>query len=106
MDSPPRRRVGLLARSKPELDLCQLEIEHAGGNRPAHPQRRVRLEQVAAAIERMRGALRQPVRVLVCAACHAGPHRPFQRDPSRTWDEVIHTNLVGVMNACRAVLRE
>ena len=25
-------RVGLLARSKPELDLCQLEIEHAGGN--------------------------------------------------------------------------
>ena len=24
-------RVGLLARSKPELDLCHLEIEHGGG---------------------------------------------------------------------------
>ena len=25
-------RVGLLARSKAELDLCHLEIEHGGGN--------------------------------------------------------------------------
>ena len=25
-------RVGLLARSKAELDLCHLEIEHAGGS--------------------------------------------------------------------------
>ena len=26
-------RIGLLARSKAELDLCHLEIEHAGGRR-------------------------------------------------------------------------
>ena len=34
-------RVGLLARSKAELDLCHLEIEHGGGVGAANPRRRL-----------------------------------------------------------------
>ena len=32
-------RVGLLARSKPELDLCHLEIEHGGGTARSEERR-------------------------------------------------------------------
>ena len=97
-------RVGLLARSKPELDLCQLEIEHAGGNALRIRTDVSDYEQVAAAIERMRVHFGSPVQVLVCAAAMQGPIGPFTETHPRTWDEVIHTNLLGVLNACRAVL--
>src|SRR6476469_8324256 len=61
-------RVGLLARSKPELDLCQLEIEHAGGNALRIRADVSDYEQVAASVERMRVHFGSPVQVLVCAA--------------------------------------
>src|SRR3954467_14956475 len=68
-------RVGLLARSKAELDLANLEIEHAGG-----PSLRIRAnvcdyEQLSAAVDRMRthyGAMD----ILVCAAGVQGPIAP------------------------------
>ena len=47
-------RVGLLARSKAELDLCHLEIEHAGGSALRIRTDVADYEQVAAAVERMR----------------------------------------------------
>ena len=70
-------RVGLLARSKAELDLCHLEIEHAGGS-----ALRIRAdvrdyEQVSAAMERVRVHFNGPVQVLVCAAAIQGPIGPF-----------------------------
>jgi len=97
-------RVGLLARSKAELDLCHLEIEHAGGN-----ALRIRTdvgdyEQVAAAVERMRVQFGTGVQVLVCAAATLGPIGPFVESAPKHWEEVIRTNIIGVMNACRAVL--
>ena len=96
-------RVGLLARSKAELDLAHLEIEHAGA-----VALRIRAdvrdyEQVCAAVERMRvhfGSLN----VLVCAAGIQGPIGPLAETNARAWTEVIETNLIGVMHACRAVL--
>jgi 3-oxoacyl-[acyl-carrier protein] reductase len=97
-------RVGLLARSKPELDLCQLEIEHAGGNALRIRADVSDYEQVAASVERMRVHFGSPVQVLVCAAAMQGPIGPFTETNKKMWDEVIHTNLIGVMNACRAVL--
>src|SRR6202521_4629458 len=97
-------RVGLLARSKPELDLCQLEIEHAGGNALRIRADVSDYEQVAASVERMRVHFGGPVHVLVCAAAMQGPIGPFTDSNQKLWDEVIHTNLLGVMNACRAVL--
>lgn len=97
-------RVGLLARSKAELDLCHLEIEHAGG-----AALRIRAdvgdyEQVAAAVERMRVHFNAPVHVLIAAAAVQGPIGRFVETTPKAWHEVLHTNLIGVMNSCRAVL--
>jgi NAD(P)-dependent dehydrogenase (short-subunit alcohol dehydrogenase family) len=97
-------RVGLLARSKAELDLCHLEIEHAGGNALRLRADASDYEQVAAAAERMRVQFGGPVQVLICAAAVQGPIGPFAETNPKTWAEIIHTNLTGVLNACRAVL--
>ena len=96
-------RVGLLARSKAELDLCHLEIEHAGGSALRLRGDVGDFEQVTAAVERMRVQFGPP-RVLLCAAGILGPIGPFAEFGPKAWEEVIRTNLVGVLNACRAVL--
>lgn len=96
-------RVGLLARSQPELDLAKLEIEQAGGN-----ALRIRadirdVEQMNAAVDRIRvvfGALD----VLVVAAGVQGPIGPFVATKPKAWNEAIEINLIGVANACRAAL--
>ncbi len=97
-------RVGLLARSKAELDLCHLEIEHQGGSALRLRADTSDLEQVAAAVERMRVQFGAHPRVLICAAAILGPIGPFAESNPKNWAEVIQTNLTGVLNACRAVL--
>ncbi len=96
-------RIGLLARSKAELDLADLEIGHAGGV-ALRMRADVRdYEQVCAAADRMRvhfGA----IDVLVCAAAIQGPIGPLAEIEPAAWTETIQTNLLGVMHACRAVL--
>jgi NAD(P)-dependent dehydrogenase (short-subunit alcohol dehydrogenase family) len=96
-------RVGLLARSKAELDLADLEIEHQGGT-----SLRIRgdvrdYEQVSAAVDRMRVQY-GGVQVLICAAAIQGPIGPLAECVPKVWWEAVETNLEGVMNACRAVL--
>jgi len=44
------------------------------------------------------------VHVLVCAAAIPGPIGPFVDQSPKAWTETIHINLLGVMNACKAVL--
>jgi 3-oxoacyl-[acyl-carrier protein] reductase len=97
-------RVALLARSKAELDLCHLEIEHSGGNALRLRTDVCDYEQVAAAVERTRVQFGAPVQILVCAAGVLGPIGPFAESSPKAWHELINTNLLGVMNACRAVL--
>jgi len=97
-------RVGLLARSKAELDLCHLEIEHGGGAALRMRADVCDYEQVTAALERMRVQFGSPAQVLVCAAATQGPIGPFVESSPKSWHEVVQTNLVGVLNACRAVL--
>jgi NAD(P)-dependent dehydrogenase (short-subunit alcohol dehydrogenase family) len=97
-------RVGLLARSKAELDLCHLEIEHAGGNALRLRTDVSDYEQVSAAVERMKVQFGTYPKVLVCAAAVLGPIGPFAETAPKVWNEVLHTNLVGVLNCCRAVL--
>src|SRR5215210_7444416 len=75
-------RVGLLARSKAELDLANLEIEHAGGT-----SLRIRAdvrdyEQLAAAVDRMRTAYGR-LDVLICAAALQGPIGPLLSTPGK-----------------------
>ncbi|HEY4363245.1 MAG TPA: SDR family oxidoreductase [Bryobacteraceae bacterium] len=97
-------RVGLMARSKAELDLCHLEIEHAGGNALRLRADVGDYEQVSAAVERMRVQLGAHPTVLVCAAAMLGPIGPFAESNPKSWQDVVQTNLMGVLNACRAVL--
>ena len=97
-------RVGLIARSKAELDLCHLEIEHAGGSALRLRADVGDFEQVLAAVERMRVQFGAHPRVLLCAAGILGPIGPFAESGPKSWEEVIRTNLVGVLNSCRAVL--
>jgi NAD(P)-dependent dehydrogenase (short-subunit alcohol dehydrogenase family) len=96
-------RVALVARSKAELDLANLEIEHNGG-----VSLRVRAdvrdyEQMAAAVDRMRAHYGR-LDVLICAAALQGPIGPLSENPTKAWWETIETNLLGVMNTVRAVL--
>src|SRR5579862_1207482 len=84
-------RVGLLARSKAELDLCQLEIEHTGG-----AALRIRAdvsdyEQMSAAVERLRVHFNSGVQVLVCAAAIQGPVGPFVEVAPKNWSELLQT---------------
>ncbi len=96
-------RVGLLARSQAELDLAKLEIEQAGGN-ALRIRADVRdLEHLMTAVQRMRvefGGLD----VLVAAAGVQGPIGPLVSTKTKAWNETIEINLLGAVNACRAVL--
>src|ERR1700694_1634863 len=94
-------RVGLLARSKAELDLAHLEIEHAGGSALRIRADVTDFEQVSAAVDRMRVHY-GGVHVLVCAAASQGPIGPLVEQSPKAWVETIQTNLIGVMNACKA----
>jgi NAD(P)-dependent dehydrogenase (short-subunit alcohol dehydrogenase family) len=97
-------RVGLLARSKAELDLCHLEIEHAGGSALRLRADVCDIEQMIAAVERMRVQFGAHPRVLLCAAAMLGPIGPFVETGPKAWEELIHTNFTGVLNTCKAVL--
>jgi 3-oxoacyl-[acyl-carrier protein] reductase len=95
--------IVLLARSKVELDLTQLEIQHAGGD-----ALRIRADirhfgEMQAAVERALAYFGQ-IDVLICSAGVQGPIGPLQEADPELWAASIETNLVGVFNSCRAVL--
>jgi len=96
-------RIALLARSKTELDLADLEIEHGGGT-SLRLRADVRdYEQTAAAVDRLRMTYGKPD-ILVCAAGIQGPLGPFLETSPQAWADTLNTNLVGAANAVRAVL--
>ncbi len=98
-------RVGLLARSQAELDLAKLEIEQAGGN-ALRIRADVRdLEQISAAVDRVRTVFGS-LDVLIGAAGVQGPIGPLLTTKPKAWNEAIEINLIGTANTCRAVLPE
>ncbi len=96
-------RVGLLARSKAELDLANLEIEHAGGTSLRIRASVCDFEQMSAAVDRMKTHY-GTMDILICAAGVQGPIAPLAETSPKAWAETIEINLIGVMNSCRAVL--
>ncbi len=96
-------RVGLLARSKAELELTQLEIEHAGGAAMRLRADVCSFREVRSAADRMRAHFGD-IDVLACAAAMVGPIGPVWEVPPKAWQAVVETNLIGVLNSCRAVL--
>jgi NAD(P)-dependent dehydrogenase (short-subunit alcohol dehydrogenase family) len=96
-------RVGLLSRSQAELDLAKLEIEQAGGN-ALRLRADVRdLEQVSAAVDRMRVVF-GGIDILISSAGVQGPIGPFLATKPKDWKDTIDVNLTGAVNACRAAL--
>jgi NAD(P)-dependent dehydrogenase (short-subunit alcohol dehydrogenase family) len=96
-------RVGLLARSKAELDLAKLEIEHAGGTALRFRADVRDLEQICAAVDRMRVHFGS-VDILIAAAGSQGPIGPMVEAKPNLWADAVSVNLMGVMHACQAVL--
>ena len=96
-------RIGLLARTKAELDLAHLEIEHAGGLAVRLRADVGDYEQVAGAVARMTAHFGAPG-VLLCAAGTLGPLGALSGAEPAAWRATVETNLLGVFHACRAVL--
>jgi NAD(P)-dependent dehydrogenase (short-subunit alcohol dehydrogenase family) len=96
-------RVGLLSRSKAEIDLAKLEIEHAGGMALRFRADVRDLEQICAAVDRMRVQFGS-VDVLIAAAAVQGPIGPLVDANPKQWADTVDTNLMGVLHACQAVL--
>lgn len=94
-----RAFVGLLARTRPELDVTLLEMQQLGGTGKVVPADVRNLSQVEQAVAQL-----PRVDVLICAAGIQGPIRPIaEADPS-LWIDTIQTNLVGIFHCLRAVI--
>ena len=96
-------RVGLLARSRAELDLAKLEIEQAGGQALRLIADVREPNQLATAFAVMQEKFGRPD-ILVAAAGVLGPIGPFHSSKPKAWNDTIETNLTGVVNSCRVVL--
>lgn len=97
-------KIGLVGRSKAEIDLAHIEIEQAGGNALRIRSDVTDPEQLALAVDRARVVFGGPIDVLICAAAVPGPLTPFLQTPLKAWVETIQINLMGVVHSCRAVL--
>lgn len=97
-------RIGLVSRSKAELDLAHIEIEQAGGSALRIRADVTDAEQIGMAVERAHVAFQSPVDILICAAGVHGPLKSFLEASLAAWNQTINVNLMGVIHACRAVL--
>jgi NAD(P)-dependent dehydrogenase (short-subunit alcohol dehydrogenase family) len=97
-------RIGLVARSKAELDMAHIEIEQAGGNALRIRADVIDPEQLMLAVDRARVVFGSPIDVLVCAAAVMGPINSFMQSSLKTWKDALSINLMGVVHAFRAVL--
>src|SRR5450759_3174289 len=93
-------RVGLLARSKAELDLAHLEIEHEGGTAMRLRTDVRDYEEVCAAVEKMTVQF-GPVQMLLCAHSALGEVGPLAQADPKAWADAVTTNLLGSMHVCR-----
>lgn len=96
-------RVALLARSKAELDLADLEIEHGGGSSLRLRADVRNYDEVHAAVDRVRSHYGE-LHAVVCAAGIQGPIGPLAEMSTAAWEDTVQTNLFGVMHVCRAAL--
>jgi NAD(P)-dependent dehydrogenase (short-subunit alcohol dehydrogenase family) len=96
-------KVGLLARTEAELDLTKLEIEQAGGTAIKLRADVRKPDELATAVNRVMGTFGE-LHVLIAAAGIPGPIGPLLGSKSKAWNEAIETNLIGMVNSCRAAL--
>jgi len=92
-------------RRQRNSDLAKLEIEQPPAATPCGLRADVRdLEQLMAAVDRMKGGARAASTGLVPAAGVLGPVGPLLSNRPKEWAETLDINLLGVVNSVRAVL--
>jgi NAD(P)-dependent dehydrogenase (short-subunit alcohol dehydrogenase family) len=91
--------LGLIARTKPELNVTLLEVQQRGGTGLVMPVDVRNPQALAHQVE-----LLGEVDVLICAAGVQGPIGRFCDSEPDVWAETLATNVVGVANTIRAVL--
>ena len=97
-------RVGLMARTQAELDATKFEIEQTSSPATLRLRGDVReLDQMETAVERMHATF-GGVHVLIACAAVQGPVGAFVEMRQSRWRDTFDTNLIGTINACRAVL--
>jgi NAD(P)-dependent dehydrogenase (short-subunit alcohol dehydrogenase family) len=97
-------RVGLMSRTQAELDATKYEIEQTPSSGVLSAAGDVRdPDQMQRVVEAVTDRLGN-IDVLIACAAIQGPVGPFLDSHSHQWFETFDTNLLGFMNACRAVL--
>ncbi len=96
--------VALVARSRAQLDLAHLEIEHSGGSSERFAGDVRDREFLSTAVDRAMVRFRRPVDGLICAAGVQGPIGPLTDSDPKAWWETLEVNLQGTALAIRAVL--
>jgi 3-oxoacyl-[acyl-carrier protein] reductase len=96
-------RIGLLGRSRGELESTRFEIEDNRGIAISLKADVRDFDQVEAAVATMAATLGR-VHALVANAAVQGPIGPFAASRPEDWAPVLDTNVTGVLNCCRAVL--
>lgn len=97
-------RIGLISRSKAEIDLAHIEIEQAGGNALRIRADVTDPEQLTLAVDRLRVHFGSAVDILICAAGVTGPLTQFVQTTAKAWTDALQINLMGAVYSCRAVL--
>ena len=97
-------RLGLMARTQAELDATKYEIEQTPSQGvlsvPGDVRDADQMQHVAETVAATLGS----IDVLIACAAIQGPVGPFLDSHPHHWFETFDTNLLGLMNACRAVL--
>jgi NAD(P)-dependent dehydrogenase (short-subunit alcohol dehydrogenase family) len=97
-------RIGLLGRTKAEIDLAHIEIEQHGGNAFRIQADVTKFDELSCAIERATSSPESAIDVLICAAGIPGPLAPLVETSMDAWANTYQTNVLGVVHSCRAVL--
>jgi 3-oxoacyl-[acyl-carrier protein] reductase len=96
--------VALISRTRAELDLTHLEIQHGGGSSARFTGDVRDAEFLREAVNRAVVQFSRPVDVLVAAAAIQGPIGPMTSNDPALWWQTFDVNIRGTYNACRAVL--
>jgi len=96
-------RIGLLARTRSELQLAHLEIAHGGGSSQILETDVRDYSQCTAAVAALSGIGNAPD-ALITAHAVFGAIAPLAATDPADWAQATSTNLLGALHVCRAVL--
>jgi 3-oxoacyl-[acyl-carrier protein] reductase len=102
-----RAKVGLIARTERELEATKLEI-HQNGGEVFISKADVRVwSDVSGAFHNLKRKFHShhaEIDVVITAAAVQGPIGPLAEADPKQWQDVLETNVIGVMHAIRAAL--